>query len=207
MAATKLYFTDTEADTDQTASAEVLLAFEIPGSGTIVESPASSCTVLVGSTPSGQPGSSGSWDDLPGGDCQTALDVSANNGVVLTTVQARRMNAALVSQANDLLSSDYWDSDSGTGVKTYTPDETIDIGTASADDRYCLEFFVFPGGDITIDLGSDSWVEVPWAITGTELTAIRPADDITTTGWTDTPLWSKVDEESPDATVITATAS
>ena len=36
-----------------------------------------------------------------------------------------------------------------------------------------------------------------------------PTDDVTTTGWTSTPLWSKVDDDpdSPDATVISATAS
>lgn len=36
-----------------------------------------------------------------------------------------------------------------------------------------------------------------------------PTDDITTTGWTSTPLWSKIDEDpgSPDGTVITATAA
>lgn len=37
----------------------------------------------------------------------------------------------------------------------------------------------------------------------------KPSDDITTSGWTSTPLFSKVDEDvdSPDATVISATAS
>jgi len=41
------------------------------------------------------------------------------------------------------------------------------------------------------------------------LVEIKPADDITTTGWTSTPLWSKVDEDSdsPDATVISATSA
>lgn len=37
--------------------------------------------------------------------------------------------------------------------------------------------------------------------------AIRPDADVTTTGWTTTPLWSKIEEESADGTVITATAS
>jgi len=39
-------------------------------------------------------------------------------------------------------------------------------------------------------------------------TYAKPDGDITTTGWTSTPLWSKVDDDpaSPDATVITATA-
>ena len=38
---------------------------------------------------------------------------------------------------------------------------------------------------------------------------IAPTDDITTTGWTSTPLWSKIDDDpaAPDATVITATAA
>jgi hypothetical protein len=38
---------------------------------------------------------------------------------------------------------------------------------------------------------------------------VSPTDDITTTGWTSTPLWSKVDEDpaSPDGTVIQATAA
>lgn len=36
---------------------------------------------------------------------------------------------------------------------------------------------------------------------------VRPDADTTTTGWTSTPLWSKIEESSPDGTVITATAS
>jgi hypothetical protein len=36
---------------------------------------------------------------------------------------------------------------------------------------------------------------------------IYPDADTTTTGWTTTPLWSKIDEISADGTVITATAS
>jgi len=40
-------------------------------------------------------------------------------------------------------------------------------------------------------------------------TYAKPDADITTTGWTSTPLWSKVDDDpaSPDATVITASSS
>lgn len=37
--------------------------------------------------------------------------------------------------------------------------------------------------------------------------AIRPDADTTTTGWTSTPLFSKINEASADGTVITATAS
>jgi hypothetical protein len=36
---------------------------------------------------------------------------------------------------------------------------------------------------------------------------VRPDADVTTTGWTTTPLWSKIEETSADGTVITATAS
>ena len=45
--------------------------------------------------------------------------------------------------------------------------------------------------------------------TATDLYDIPPTDDVTTTGWSSTPLWSKIDDDpdSPDATVITATAS
>jgi hypothetical protein len=41
------------------------------------------------------------------------------------------------------------------------------------------------------------------------LHAVSPDADTTTTGWTSTPLWSKVDEDpaSPDGTVIMATAA
>jgi hypothetical protein len=36
---------------------------------------------------------------------------------------------------------------------------------------------------------------------------LRPDADIVTTGWATAPLWSKIEEESADGTVITATAS
>lgn len=36
---------------------------------------------------------------------------------------------------------------------------------------------------------------------------VRPDADTTTTGWTSTPLFSKINEASPDGTVITATAA
>ena len=51
-------------------------------------------------------------------------------------------------------------------------------------------------------------LEVEWTL-GVTLHAVSPTDDVTTTGWTSTPLWSKVDDDvdSPDATVITGTAS
>jgi hypothetical protein len=39
------------------------------------------------------------------------------------------------------------------------------------------------------------------------LTTARPDADTTTTGWTSTPLWNKIEESSPDGTIVTATAS
>jgi hypothetical protein len=41
------------------------------------------------------------------------------------------------------------------------------------------------------------------------LVPVSPTDDVTTTGWTSTPLWSKIDDDpdSPDAAVITGTSS
>jgi hypothetical protein len=36
---------------------------------------------------------------------------------------------------------------------------------------------------------------------------VRPDADIVTTGWATAPLWSKIEETSPDGTVITATAA
>lgn len=36
---------------------------------------------------------------------------------------------------------------------------------------------------------------------------LRPDADVTTTGWSTAPLWSKIEEEVADGTVITATAS
>lgn len=36
---------------------------------------------------------------------------------------------------------------------------------------------------------------------------LRPISDLQSTGWTTAPLWSKVDESSPDGTVISATSS
>jgi hypothetical protein len=54
-------------------------------------------------------------------------------------------------------------------------------------------------------------IEVEWDSPnpGGPVHAVSPTDDVTTTGWTSTPLWSKVDDDpdSPDATVITGTAS
>jgi hypothetical protein len=43
--------------------------------------------------------------------------------------------------------------------------------------------------------------------TAVTTTTVRPDADTTTTGWTATPLWSKIEESSADGTVVTATAA
>ena len=212
MASTTLYYTGTEALTDQTvlSGGEVLLAFAAPASGDLAWSEVSSSNILIGSTPAGQPGEAGSWDAMTGVDCQLSVDVSVNSGVTLGSVTAFRMNASLAEQAQDWMADTGWSSTTGTGVKVYTPGETIELGTAGATDRYSMVMYASgSSASLTIDLGTDSWVEVPWAITDVPLYAVSPTDDVTTTGWTSTPLWSKIDDDpdSPDATVITATAS
>lgn len=45
------------------------------------------------------------------------------------------------------------------------------------------------------------------ALSGAPPQTLRPVADVATTGWTTTPLFSKINESSPDGTVITATAS
>ena len=56
---------------------------------------------------------------------------------------------------------------------------------------------------------NDARLTITHAASGPTLTYAKPTDDIATTGWATAPLWSKVDDDpgSPDATVITATAS
>jgi hypothetical protein len=48
---------------------------------------------------------------------------------------------------------------------------------------------------------------VVYTAAGGPAQTVRPDADVTTTGWTTTPLWSKIEETSADGTVITATAS
>jgi len=62
-------------------------------------------------------------------------------------------------------------------------------------------------GTITGDSYVD-WVqfEIPNAAPPS-LVSLRPDGDTTATSWATPPLWSKVEETSPDGTVITATAS
>lgn len=58
------------------------------------------------------------------------------------------------------------------------------------------------GSDATDTQEHSTYIE--YTASGQQL---RPDADVTTTGWTTTPLWSKIEETSADGTVITATAS
>jgi len=53
----------------------------------------------------------------------------------------------------------------------------------------------------------DSYLTLPVMVVESGQQGIYPDADTATTGWSSTPLWSKVDEASPDGTVISATAS
>ena len=54
----------------------------------------------------------------------------------------------------------------------------------------------------------DNYAQIPVITVGAgAVQALRPDGDLATTGWSTAPLWSKVDEETADATVITATMS
>jgi len=67
-----------------------------------------------------------------------------------------------------------------------------------------------PGDYQTVSAGfATAWTIAIGPAGALTLVAVSPTDDVTTTGWSSTPLWSKIDEDpgSPDGTVITATAS
>lgn len=65
---------------------------------------------------------------------------------------------------------------------------------------------VNPGAFVS---GAGDYIAATLLIKGdvTSLTQGRPDADVTTTGWSSTPLWSKIEESSPDGTVISATAA
>lgn len=79
----------------------------------------------------------------------------------------------------------------------------------SGTDRLGLQWFEQGPGTDTVDWTSANPFSgaVGIAVFGGGIQQIRPDADIATTGWATAPLWSKVDESSPDGTVITATAS
>ena len=218
MASTTFYYTSSAVSIAATTADEEVVASETaPGSGSLVCTKDATNTLLAGVTPSSVPNNDGSWNGLAAADCQASLDISSNSGLTLLGSAAYRVPGDLSfsgypgTQSDDLADTG-WSSTTGTGVKTYTAPETIDLGATepSVSDRYMfLVTSSGSSGSITVDLGSDSWFEIPWAGPFITLYNVAPTDDVTTTGWSSTPLWSKIDEDpgSPDATVITATAS
>jgi len=69
-------------------------------------------------------------------------------------------------------------------------------------------------GAFTLNSASSPTFNAAWTIliapgAGVTLHAVSPTDDITTTGWSSTPLWSRIDDppDTPDGTVISATSS
>jgi hypothetical protein len=109
-------------------------------------------------------------------------------------------------------------------VDSNTPQESIDVSSTSAYviDRARSLFIGARDTTPTYALNA-TLCELGWwngtllsttqigdivaALTTTQ--RLNPDADVTTTGWTTTPLWSKIDEDpaSPDGTVISATAS
>jgi len=158
----RLYFTATTADTDVTADQEKLLADVGPASGTIVAT--TGTNMLIVSTAAGVPASASSWDTLAAADCKMSLNVTANTGYTLGSVDYRRLNASLAQQSIDATFDGGWSSTTGTGVKTYTPPETVDLGTAGATDRYSVGIQATVGTSITISLGQFSWIDMPWDV-------------------------------------------
>lgn len=69
---------------------------------------------------------------------------------------------------------------------------------------------VFPSRDNVVSfysLENASFDEPKLIITYTVSQKLRPDADLATSGWTTAPLWSKIDEDSADGTVITGVAS
>ena len=206
MAATTMYITATDALTSVTAVHEKLLSTEAPGSGSFAWDTGPTWAI-VASTPTGIPAAAGSWDSLAAADCTTSLNVTSWSGAgTLSWVYAYLFDSALAEAAQDILGGG-WSSNTGTGIKVFTPPETIDLGTGLVTDRYGLGVYVTSDTTGTVALGADTWVKIPWTLGPYH--AVSPTDDVTTTGWSSTPLWSRVDDppDTPDGTVISATAS
>src|SRR3990167_2727437 len=137
MAVTKWYFTTTAADTNLAADNEVALSTTAPGSGSLSASIAASTkeNAFLGSTDAA-PHDSNDWTALVAADCQVVIDITANGAnLTLKEIVHHRFSSGLVSQASDDGGTGGWDSNTGTGVKTYTPTTVVALGTAGATDR------------------------------------------------------------------------
>lgn len=149
-------------------------------------------------TPSSSTGASGTLSD---------------EGVTTTQADSLALNFFVIGRENVSLSA-MSGMTGGTWVEDFaeygaggTPPDYITIGMNRAD---MASAGTINGGTATLT----GWSSRTWVIVGVELfagssVAVDQADpdaDVTTTGWTTTPLWSKVNDAS-DASYITATAS
>ena len=99
----------------------------------------------------------------------------------------------------------WWSSPDSSG----TPDDTVAVTGQALGVDYGEALFGLttsaPATPFTIYYDDIAVSSTGWI--GPSAQQFRPDADVTTTGWTTTPLWSKVDEATADGTVITATAS
>lgn len=166
---------------------------------------------------------SGESDDL------TAI-VMRITGSYLNTPQVTFAESTFAGSPNppDSASLDYGDHlviaagalDNSTASWAFNPISSMgwEMATAqvAAGSQTFASALIYTKTNGTVDPGTfatdnDSWAAATIVITGqtVTLTYIAPDADTTTTGWSSTPLWSKIDDDpdSPDATVITGTAS
>ena len=121
----------------------------------------------------------------------------ANVGLVIGNVSHDDANGYPYTEDADSVGGDTWHS------LTYIEDRiggAYKITTSAVSQTYDPTL----NGSDNVSTHIASWDEIP-----IPLYDVPPTDDVTTTGWSSTPLWSKIDDDpdSPDATVITATAS
>ena len=150
-------------------------------------------------TPSSSTGASGTLADE--GVTTTAADSLALNFITF----GRENITALAAMTG--MSGGTWVEDFAEYAAGGTPPDYITIALQRAD---MASAGTINGGTAT----ATGWSSRTWVVVGVELFAAESVDldqvdpdaDVTTTGWTTTPLWSKVNDGS-DASYITATAS
>jgi hypothetical protein len=153
-----------------------------------------------------------------GGDSVSTQDISVNEDVVcvvtVTTGGAISfyVNGAAAGTDSITSTNDFWGAQVGAHtVSSGEPYQGPMYGlivcesVLSTDDRQKAE------GWLAWRYGFQSSLPTThpyrWQDPGIDYDQARPDADVTTTGWSSTPLWSKIEEESADGTVITATAS
>jgi hypothetical protein len=127
----------------------------------------------------GSPSTSADWEQSSSGDCVSSVSVGSLTTSAVNTIALTGLSGVVKTGK--------------TGIR-FAPADTV---APTADN-----FIDFAAREHTT--GQEPRLEITWTAA---TQAIRPDADITTTGWTTTPLWSKIEETSADGTVITATAS